>query len=57
MLIISNEIIYSLVDYRYNNSRCCSDLVGWLCLTSHRQRGHLETAPPFTVPCEGREAR
>ena len=29
----------------------------WLCLTSHRQRGHLETAPPFTVPCEGREAR
>ena len=32
-------------------------LVGWLCLTSHRQRGHLETAPPFTVPCEGCEAR
>ena len=32
-------------------------LVGWLCFTSHRQRGHLETAPPFTVPCEGREAR
>ena len=29
----------------------------WLCLTSHRQRGHLETAPPFTVPCDGREAR
>ena len=25
-------------------------VVGWLCLTSHRQRGHLETAPPFTVP-------
>ena len=27
--------------------------VGWLVvfrLTSHRQRGHLETAPPFTVP-------
>ena len=20
-------------------------MVGWLCLTSHRQRGHLETAP------------
>ena len=33
------------------------DMVGWLCLTSHRQRGHLETAPPFTVPREGREAR
>ena len=31
--------------------------VGWLCFTSHRQRGHLEMAPPFTVPCEGREAR
>ena len=31
--------------------------VGWLCFTSHRQRGHLETVPPFTVPCEGREAR
>ena len=30
-------------------------LVGWLCLTSHRQRGHLETAPPLTFPCEGRE--
>ena len=29
----------------------------WLCFTSHRQRGHLETVPPFTVPCEGREAR
>ena len=32
-------------------------MVGWLCFKSHRQRGHLETAPPFTVPCEGREAR
>ena len=31
--------------------------VGWLCLTAHWQRGHLEMAPPFTVPCEGREAR
>ena len=38
-------------------SVCVCVLVGWLCLTSHRQRGHLETAPPFTVPCEGREAR
>ena len=34
-----------------------SQKVGWLCLTSHRQQGHLETAPPFIVPCEGREAR
>ena len=32
-------------------------LVGWLCFTSHRQRGHLGTAPLFTVPCEGRYAR
>ena len=32
-------------------------MVGWLCSAPHRQRGHLETAPPFTVPCEGREAR
>ena len=31
-------------------------LIGYV-LTSHRQRGHLETAPPFTVPCEGREAQ
>ena len=31
--------------------------VCWLCFASHRQRGRLETAPPFTVPCEGREAR
>ena len=36
---------------------CVCVLVGLLCLTSHRQQGHLETAPPFTVPCEGREAR
>ena len=28
-----------------------------LCFTSLQQRGHLETALPFTVPCEGREAR
>ena len=25
-----------------------------LCFTLLQQRGHLETAPPFTVPCEGR---
>ena len=31
--------------------------VGWLRFTSHRQRGHLETAPPFTVPCAGHETR
>ena len=32
-------------------------LVGWLCFMSHRQLGHLETAPPFTVPCEVHEAK
>ena len=30
---------------------------GWLCfIASHRQRGHLETAPPFTVSCDERVA-
>ena len=28
-----------------------------VCFTSLQQRGHLEMVPPFTVPCEGREAR
>ena len=42
---------------QYVSAKRTFDLVGWLCLTSNRQRGHLETAPPFTVPCEGREAR
>ena len=32
-------------------------LAGWLCFTYHRQQSHLETAPPFTVPCEGRDPR
>ena len=32
-------------------------MVGWLCFTSHRRQGQLETAAPFTVPCEGREAQ
>ena len=27
-----------------------------LAFTSHQQRGHSQTAPPFTVPCEGHEA-
>ena len=30
---------------------------GQLVLTSHRQQGHLKTAPPFTVPYEGCAAR
>ena len=28
-----------------------------LCFTSLEQRGHLETAPQFTVPCEGCEGQ
>ena len=47
---MANQIVYVL-------AKTYGWLVGWLCLTSHRQRGHLETAPPFTVPCEGREAQ
>ena len=34
-----------------------NNILGWLCFTSHRQQGHLETASPFTVPCKGRVAR
>ena len=30
---------------------------GQLVLTSHRQQGHLKTAPPFTVPYKGCAAR
>ena len=33
------------------------NLYSWLCFMSIQQRGQLETAPPFTVPCEGCEAR
>ena len=29
------------------------NVVGRLRFMSHRLRGHLETAPPFTVPCGG----
>ena len=32
-------------------------MICWFCFTPHRQRGHLETAPPFTVPCKGREGQ
>ena len=40
-----------------NQRTIAKRLVGWLLITSHGQRGHLETAPLFTVPCEGREAQ
>ena len=61
-LIIQHILIKTLNTLNGNTlvSRLCHGIAVrfyWLCLTSHRQRGHLETAPPFTVPCEGREAR
>ena len=34
----------------------CGWLVGWLCFNVP-SKARLETAPPFTVPYEGREAR
>ena len=37
-----------------NNTFLVCLLVGWSCFMFNRQRGHLETAPQFTVPCEGR---
>ena len=43
--------------YEWSSSTATLYMVGWLCLTFHRQRGHLERASPFTVSCEGREAR
>ena len=46
-----------VIGLRFCRARYVCWLVGWLCLTSHRQRGHLETAPPFTVPCEGRKGQ
>ena len=45
--------MYNRLKLRHNRPLLAN--VGWLCLTSHRQQGHLETAPSFTVPCEGRE--
>ena len=45
------EAIHNPVAFKLQGSGL---LTGWLCFTSHRKRGHLETAPPFTVACEGR---
>ena len=36
---------------------CLLSLVGRLCVTFKRQQGHLDRALPYTVPCEGRQAR
>ena len=43
--------------FRREKKRKLQHLFVCLCFTSLQQRSHLETAPPFTVPCEGREAR
>ena len=52
VLLSSFLIIYSVnTDKERNNMFVC------LCFTSLQLRGHLETIPPFTVPCERREAR
>ena len=57
MLTITMYRLPKTADQDTQKRTCNPVYVDWLCLTSHRQRGHLETAPPFTVPCEGREAR
>ena len=53
MWILYDKIV--LLKSSWNSITCW--LVSWLCFTSHRQQGHLETAAPFIVPCKGREAR
>ena len=59
--IQENEKLISILFHKPVTHKMTSwmqfDVCGWLCFTSHLQRGHLETAPPFTAPCEGREAR
>ena len=52
------ETIFEIDPLLQVSCACLGTMVfGWLCFTSPRQRGHLETAPSFTVPCKGREAR
>ena len=53
----SNEVYCIIQLWRYGWRTREIWLVGWFCFTYHRQRGHLETAPQFTVPCKGREDR
>ena len=42
-------LIHVNINFKYKCFKC---LVGWMCFTSNRKRGHLEMAPLFTVPCE-----
>ena len=55
---IDNDKVNHLLRKRENLVKSCNiALFVCLCFTSLQQRGHLDTVPPFTVPCEGREAR
>ena len=56
-VFFQNQMSFCFYQKKKKKTNTKLQMIGWLCLTSHRQRGHLETAPPFTVPCEGREAR
>ena len=55
MVIVENFVF--LYKYQFISVYSTFFSLVWLCFTSHRQRGDLEMAPPFTVPCEEREAR
>ena len=57
-LIMYVPCTMNYINTKFEANPCISlRLVGWLYLMSHRQRGHLETAPPFIVPCEEHEAQ
>ena len=58
-ILLASRAIYSCTPSRPSNTIHIShatdnqlDLFVCLCFTSLQQRGNLETAPPFTVPCE-----
>ena len=45
MLTITMYRLPNTADQATQKRTCNPVYVDWLCLTSHRQRGHLETAP------------
>ena len=51
--------VYVLVHFNIHLKEVSAYLMikSWLCLASHRQQGYFGTTPPFTVPCEGHEAK
>ena len=61
LVTIIFTISYLMANFSFIREVLCTFItiqVGWLVVfTSHRQRGYLETAPPFIVTCERREAR